>query len=482
MKALIEENIAPVDRAERVKALQQAWRELGNVQSQEEKTLWVAFKAASEAAFAPCKDYFDSLQAQRDENAKQREVILTQLETYAREHDWANADWNLVVETLKVARAQWRAASPVDRRVHIKMQRRFDRVVADIQSHVDAERERNAMRKAKMVEQAAELLDHDDVEAAIKTMKALQADWKTIGITQREAEQKLWAELQKHANALFGQRRRRWEDQNAERAANRDRVLALTQSIQQVVEADADPIEALERVQAWREEFEQIAPLPQEDAKQLRQGFRQAYRRFEAACAEAQSQRAERDFACLRWASSLLDQFERDVSLGEVSSQQLEVLKSQWQTLGHLPEGAEVGLNARFDTAIAAGAAMSPEHEKHEMTPYDQKSILARRRDTLLQLEILLGLDSPADEQQQRLTLQVDRLSSKLGGKATDGDAREAAESLIIQWCVSSNLGLLPDIDPLQARFEQAYREWLSLRKKESPALRRTAAGDVVTS
>ena len=57
----------------------------------------------------------------------------------------------------------------------------------------------------------------------------------------------------------------------------------------------------------------------------------------------------------------------------------------------------------------------------------------AVRREGLLELELLLGMDSPAEVQQQRLALQVKKLKERFSSAASAGTVT-AAERLVA-WC-----------------------------------------------
>jgi hypothetical protein len=461
MRVLAEgHDLPPQDRADRVKALQQAWRDLGSVHSQEEKALWADFKAAGEKAFEPCKAFFDAQQQQREQNLANREVILTELETYLVEHDWPNAVWPMVLETLKAARAQWRAASPVVRRHHQRTQRRFDKVVDEIQVKVDAERDRNAQRKAKLVEQATELLDSDDLDTAIEAIKGLQSQWKQVGIMKKAVEQKLWTDFQKAADALFGQRQRRWEDQEQQRAENKQRVEALTQLFTNLANQDCDGLLSQQpQAEAWVSEFEQIAPLPKAEAKALRRQFKAAHSHYDNALLRAKAAEAALAFEQLNQANQYLDQFERAFSAGEADSTQLVQLKEAWQQLRHLPSGSEAGINTRFDAVVAA---FNANDGPYSLAPADLAKTYQTMHETVLQLEIILGIDSPSEDQDQRMSLQVSRLSEKLGGKGEQSeDAQQTIHNLMIKWCATSKLGAWPQVERLDARFQHAVQGWL---------------------
>jgi hypothetical protein len=61
------------------------------------------------------------------------------------------------------------------------------------------------------------------------------------------------------------------------------------------------------------------------------------------------------------------------------------------------------------------------------------------------------------------MTLQVSRLSDKLGGKSDQRSENSVTvESLIVKWCMTSKLGIFPQIERIDARFQQAFKCWHS--------------------
>jgi exonuclease SbcC len=58
MQALVDQDIDPDDKADRIKALQDEWKSLGVADPAIEQPLWEQFKTASDAAFEPCRRHF----------------------------------------------------------------------------------------------------------------------------------------------------------------------------------------------------------------------------------------------------------------------------------------------------------------------------------------------------------------------------------------------------------------------------------------
>jgi hypothetical protein len=129
-----------------------------------------------------------------------------------------------------------------------------------------------------------------------------------------------------------------------------------------------------------------------------------------------------------------------------------QAAQEKWATLPALPAAWEKKMLARRDAALAAlsdaGAAGK------YLAQMEQAA--AARREGLLELELLLGMDSPAEIQPQRLALQVKKLKERFSSAASAG-AVTAAERLLA-WCAQAGVADALDrqrCERILARVEQ---------------------------
>jgi hypothetical protein len=104
-------------------------------------------------------------------------------------------------------------------------------------------------------------------------------------------------------------------------------------------------------------------------------------------------------------------------------------VQEKWTALPALPAAWEKRMIARRDGALRAlpDAAAAGEYLAQ------MEKISDSRHRMLLELELLLGLDSPAEFQQQRLALQVQQLKERFKGGATAGNATPGER--LLAWC-----------------------------------------------
>jgi len=119
----------------------------------------------------------------------------------------------------------------------------------------------------------------------------------------------------------------------------------------------------------------------------------------------------------------------------------------RWAGLPALPVAWERKLVARRDAAlIAAGDGVAAEAHRARIEGNAEP-----RRAILLELEVLLGLESPRELQGERLALQVKLLSQRFQGAAATGAT--AAGERLVAWCAEPGVADARD----RSRCERAF-------------------------
>ncbi|WP_289128016.1 DUF349 domain-containing protein, partial [uncultured Marinobacter sp.] len=203
MEYLAEQPMEPEAKAERIKELQSEWRELGG---SSDRALWSRFKAASDKAYEPCKAYFEAKSDLKKANLQKRQAICDQLATFLDNADWTAIDWKGAERIHQTARQEWKSAWPVDFRDNRQIQKRFDDLLKQLERPLDEERKKNEALKQGIVEKAGALISHEPLQEAMEQAKALQNDWKAIGITRHREDRKLWQAFRTACDQIFARR------------------------------------------------------------------------------------------------------------------------------------------------------------------------------------------------------------------------------------------------------------------------------------
>ena len=198
---------------ERFKALLEEWKALPRFDKKAEEQLWSKFSGARSTFDHARRAHFAALDATRAEAASAKEAIIEEAEGLAASTEWA--------ETSRAYRdlmARWKAAPRASRDQEDKLWARF-RAAQDRffgarnaqNAERDAEQERNAESKEALVVRAEALLPITDADAARRSLRAIHAEWETIGYVPRSARPVLEGRLRKVEDAIATAERRKWQ-------------------------------------------------------------------------------------------------------------------------------------------------------------------------------------------------------------------------------------------------------------------------------
>lgn len=205
MTALRDSEMHLATRARRIRALQETWHAHGT--PDEADPLWQQFNELGREAFEPCKTYFQERKKLMRTNLAERKQICEQLEAWvAALDDEKDADIGEVNRLEKQAREQWKKFAPVPQKQVAALQGRFNEVLKALRAARRKTLQAHAVRKKQLVDQAAALLETEDLPAALSEAKKLQKEWKQVGPAPHKDERQLWESFRKHCDALFARR------------------------------------------------------------------------------------------------------------------------------------------------------------------------------------------------------------------------------------------------------------------------------------
>ena len=414
MNALADHPDPPRQQAARIKALRGEWGELGNPSNSRERSLHNQFNRAAERAFEPCRAYYAEQAELRSRNLAGRERICAQLETYLANVDWSSADMKAAEQIMRTAREEWRSLHPVDRKKSKAVETRFERSQERIHAEVKKAWESNLASKREIVAAAEALAAGDaDPAANVAEVKRLQQRWRAVGVTPRSADQKLWRQFRGHCDQIFSSRdaHRQQAIQRAEQRVDEAVAAAedICRTLQEALEASASQPPDPALVHRLRTELDGLE-LPERRR-------RPAHRRFEDLA---------RDY------SEVLRIAKHKAALADL--EQLEA----WDV--------EVSQAEAEGRAVEAPA---PEFKGREQGTGNCEQAL---RELTVAAEIQAGIESPSEDAELRLQVQVKTLNESMN----HGTGRKAPRELAAEWCRTGPK--TPASNPLRERFFAALR------------------------
>ena len=186
MESLVGATLEPPVLAERIKGLQEEWRTLSKGAGENLEADWQRFQEAAQKAYQPCREYFEAQALVRQENLQRRAALLQRLAAFESGHDWEQPDWRTVAVALRESKQEWRGHRPVDRAPAKPCRSNFDALTASLQARLDAEYARNIKRDDRWSSARSGSSRGEDSRKAIDEVKALQQQWKEVGLVPRD--------------------------------------------------------------------------------------------------------------------------------------------------------------------------------------------------------------------------------------------------------------------------------------------------------
>ncbi len=402
-QALIAETkIKPLERADQVKALRNEWKQCSKMDPSKHQPLWVEFDAACSKAYEPCQQFFKQESAQRGDNLEGRFNICEQLETLEKQTDWNTADWRDVTKQINQLRGQWRKAGNVDRSSWNTANGRFNDAMDALEVHLGKERRHNLLQRQHLVTQAEALsatLEKAEgaedkasaLDQAIQTAKSLQSQWKPTVTGRRTDEQKLWEQFRKAIDEVFNRQRSERDAAGEVLSSNLQQKKDLCVSLNALAKLEGDELLACQhQLTDIEDRFNQIHDLPRGAKNVVEQQFSQSQKILHEKIQQENARKQISQLLLLGEKSALCDQ--------HCSGKDLD---SEWAALASLQD---VKLEKRIQQSF----------ENTSVTEKEQQENTAQSQRLMLEIEILLDLETHEDYKQARMQYQVERLSEQM--------------------------------------------------------------------
>lgn len=256
----------PEKAANEMRLLQERWKPVAAAPRSQATALWGRFKAAQDAVYEKCKDFFAQQNAERAENLKKKIALAERAEALQDSTDWVKT-----ADAIKQLQAEWKEIGPVTRgnerssweRFRAACDKFFTRRQEDLKQRKHDWTE-NLRKKEALVTEAEQLAQSSEWEKAASRIKAMQLEWKAIGPVKRSKSEAIWQRFRAACDLFFERFKNR--DQVALQGKVIDREAAVVELENLVPAEDAGevpmPEDIFARVQAARARWVQGPELP----------------------------------------------------------------------------------------------------------------------------------------------------------------------------------------------------------------------------
>lgn len=369
--------------------------------------LFTQFRAVQEALFKPAQKFFEKRSEIWGDALEQVEANIQAL----YDVDLIETSDRDLSRQVRDAIKQLRNLDKVPPKNRGKCAARIRSGIARIDEHLQESYKTAARRKEKLIEQAQELIELEDLDSAIEQAKALQQEWKNAGIVQQAQERKLWKSFRQANDAVFNRIKQQRDQVKAENKELMDQANALISECEKSIKSEkvAQTIHSL--IEKFKDDFYSLN-IENKGLQAKANTLIDSSAKRVANLANSETIDALKNMQ--KFANIC-----QDLELGKIENDkaQEKLDKLKWDKLKPLlDKKITAKLNKRFDNTSKAN-----------------DDFVTQASTILIAAEYLTGLASPDDYKEQRLGYQVAELSKRMSGEVSM-DSTDKANDLLIQW------------------------------------------------
>ena len=434
---------------------------------QDQQAIVARLKAIQSLIFPRVQDLREADGWERWANAGVQEALITRLEALREQPDAA-----LVARQLRLVQDEWHKVRAVPREKGRELWQRYKIIEGELRlrcesffEHLAAERIENLRQKEAICAQVEALADSTDWIRTAETIKAIQAQWKTIGPVTPGHEKAVWERFRAACDRFFTRRKADLTERKTVWLTNLKKKEAICEQIEALGDT-TDWDHALAEVKRIQAEWRLVGPVKRNRAEALLARFHSACEKFFEHYAhrndlELAQQVAARELVCVELEGLLAPAEGEPAVEDEAFAKKVLALKRQWDQGPVLARAQGEPLTERFAKALVATIAARPEAFKG--TEFDPEATRKRMEQLCQIVEGVAGEDKAAEQLSPAAILAAQLrealAANTIGGRADDEARwRNAAEDVRKAQASWRRLGPVPDAigRDLEGRFQRA--------------------------
>lgn len=338
------------------RALQDRWKEIGQVPATENANLWNTYHFFVE-------QFFDKVRIGRElrvldmkKNLDLKVELCEKAEELLNEKSLTKA-----FQELQKLHEQWKEVGPVPQEKKDEIWERFkaatDKINQIRREHfakIAEEQNGNFQTKTALCEKAEEIVngEYNSINAWQKKsteLTELFQVWKTVGPAAKKENEEVWARFKAAMDSFFAKKKEYFSTLKDQQTENLERKTQICIEAEGLMES-TEWKKASEQLKKLQEEWKTIGPVPKRHADKI-------WKRFRAAC-DAFFNRKSEHFSGLRGeedanleAKKALIEEVKAFQLSASRNENMEALKAfqrRWLEIGHVPMKVKDAINKEF--------------------------------------------------------------------------------------------------------------------------------------
>ena len=328
----------------RVKQLQQDFKDAGEVPATADTEVWKEFQRATERFYDVLKMNKELRDYDFKKNLELKQQLCEEAEALDDETDIVAA-----FRKLQELHNKWREIGPVAKELREELWARFKAASSAINKKYQtffedrkSKEKENADAKTELCEKI-EQISTDDLKTyaqwdeVTKQIIALQEDWKKLGYASRKANAALFARFRKSCDDFFGKKAEFYKSMKEELSGNLAKKIDLCERAEALMDS-TDWKEATDKFVEMQKEWKTIGPVVKKHSDAV-------WKRFIAACDHFFEQKKKQhvnvhavEHDNLKAKKEVIANLKAIIEeAAEDAAQRVRDLMDRWQEIGHVP-------------------------------------------------------------------------------------------------------------------------------------------------
>ena len=342
------------------KALQQEWKEAGDVPATDKNDIFKKYNSINEQYYDLLKMNIELREYDFKKNLKIKTELCEKAEALDKEENVINA-----FNSLQALHEQWTQTGPVAKELREELWTRFKEASSVINKKHNAyfeekkQKEQEALKAKEEIGKKAEAIEYSDIaspaewDKVVDAVKEIQQEWKNAGYTPAKISESLYERYRSACNKIFEARNTYFGKINEERKANKKLKMEIIRKVKELKDS-SNGKEAKQEITKLQEEWKKIGPVPTRDNQTMWKEFTAACDEFFTKRKEAYEMHVKEEQENLQKKLAIIEQIKnfKPLDSAKSSADAIKKLISEFNAIGRVPYDEKDKIYKAFHKAV----------------------------------------------------------------------------------------------------------------------------------
>ena len=342
------------------KALQQEWKEAGDVPATDKNDIFKKYNSINEQYYDLLKMNIELREYDFKKNLEIKTELCEKAEALDKEENVINA-----FNSLQALHEQWTQTGPVAKELREELWTRFKEASSVINKKHNAyfeekkQKEQEALKAKAEICKKAEAIEYSNIaspaewDKVVDAVKEIQQEWKNAGYTPAKISESLYERYRSACNKIFEARNTYFGKINEERKANKKLKMEIIRKVKELKDS-INGKEAKQEITKLQEEWKKIGPVPTRDNQTMWKEFTAACDEFFTKRKEAYEMHVKEEQENLQKKLTIIEQIKnfKPLDSAKSSADAIKKLISEFNAIGRVPYDEKDKIYKAFHKAV----------------------------------------------------------------------------------------------------------------------------------